>query len=139
MPFYSETAAQGRIRHTNWNLYDTRHVVYDPLGMTDRQLKAGYDRAYADFYSWRNIARGSRNHVDWARSAKHLAYSGGWKRLEPMWDRVIRKKHLRRLRPVLESVLTTVEAIRAPEAQSARFVGRMTTSSPPKTSLSTLR
>ena len=68
----------------------------------------GYDRAYRDFYSWSNIARGSRNHASLARSAKHLAYAGGWKRLEPMWDRVIRSRSLARMRPMLESVLSTV-------------------------------
>jgi hypothetical protein len=34
-----------------------------------------------------------------------VAYSGGWKRLEPMWDWVIRAKRVSNLLPVLENVL----------------------------------
>ena len=105
---FDEMERAGRLRHRDWRLYDTRTVVFEPKGMTRQQLKAGYDRAYRDFYSWSNIARGSRNHASVARSVKHLAYAGGWKRFEPMWDRVIRARRLQGMRPVLESVLATV-------------------------------
>jgi hypothetical protein len=37
---------------------------------------------------------------------RHVAYAGGWKKLEPMWDFVIRSKRVARLRPMLEAVLT---------------------------------
>src|SRR5207247_9391063 len=35
-----------------------------------------------------------------------VAYAGGWKKVEPFWDLVIRARHISRLRPMLEAVLT---------------------------------
>jgi hypothetical protein len=35
-----------------------------------------------------------------------VAYAGGWKKLEPMWDWVIRTRRVAKLRPMLEAVLT---------------------------------
>ena len=35
-----------------------------------------------------------------------VAYAGGWKKLEPFWDLVIHARHISRLRPMLEAVLT---------------------------------
>jgi hypothetical protein len=34
-----------------------------------------------------------------------MAYTGGWKKFEPMWDWVIRAKRVANLLPVLETVL----------------------------------
>jgi hypothetical protein len=36
---------------------------------------------------------------------RHVAYAGGWKRFEPLWDLVIRSKHVSRMLPLLESTL----------------------------------
>lgn len=113
-------ASAGRIWHRDWRRYDTRTVVFEPDGMTAAQLKAGYDRAYRDFYSWRSIARASTQHASLSRALKHFAYSGGWKKLEPLWDRVIRSKRLLQMRPVLESVLATVDPISAPARHEPR-------------------
>jgi hypothetical protein len=38
-------------------------------------------------------------------AARHMAYAGGWKKLEPFWNFVIRARRVRSLRPVLEAVL----------------------------------
>ncbi len=54
---YSEMAAQGRMTTSNWDLYDTRHVVYRPIGITPDRLKAGYDWAYRAFYEWGAICK----------------------------------------------------------------------------------
>lgn len=43
-------AAEGRIVDGDWNRYDTRHVVYRPLGMTPDELEVGYWRADRDYY-----------------------------------------------------------------------------------------
>ena len=46
---------------------------------------------------------------DWkipAHGDSVLLHSGGWKKLEPMWDWVIRTRRVARLRPMLEAVLT---------------------------------
>jgi len=105
--FFRTIEGQRRLLHRDWDRYDTRHVVFNPLGMTPETLDAGYWRAYRDFYRWSNLLRGSRAHADWRRGVHHFAYAAGWKRLEPLWDLVIRARRLTNMRPVLERVLST--------------------------------
>ena len=105
---YSEMAAQKRMTTSNWDLYDTRHVVYRPIGITPEALKTGYDWAYREFYRWGNIFTAARAHRSSKHSLKHLAYSAGWKKFEPAWDFVIRLKQLSQMRPMLEAVLSAV-------------------------------
>jgi radical SAM superfamily enzyme YgiQ (UPF0313 family) len=105
---YAEMAAQRRLTTGDWNLYDTRHVVYKPGGMTPRALKSGYDWAYREFYRWGNIFKAAGAHQSSKHSLKHLAYSAGWKKFEPAWDFVIRLKQLSQMRPMLEAVLSPV-------------------------------
>jgi radical SAM superfamily enzyme YgiQ (UPF0313 family) len=106
---YQEMAAQKRLTTSNWDLYDTRHVVYQPIGLTPEALKTGYDWAYREFYRWGNIFTAARAHRSSKHSLKHLAYSAGWKKFEPAWDLVIRLKQLSQLRPMLEAVLAPVK------------------------------
>jgi radical SAM superfamily enzyme YgiQ (UPF0313 family) len=96
----------GRILHNNWDLYDTRHVVYRPARLTPDDLEAGYWRAYDMFYRWRSIVRGAATKSTMIDALRHVAYAGGWKKLEPMWDVVIRARRVSSLLPVLESVLS---------------------------------
>ncbi len=105
---YSNMDAAGRIKTRNWNLYDTRHVVYTPTNLTSDALKSGYDRAYRDFYKWRNIARAALNHDTLKHSAKHFFYTTGWKKFEALWDVIIRAKRLNAMTPLLEGVLSRV-------------------------------
>jgi radical SAM superfamily enzyme YgiQ (UPF0313 family) len=105
---YSEMAARDRLTTSNWDLYDTRHVVYRPIGITPEALKSGYDWAYREFYRWGNIFTAARAHRSSKHSLKHLAYSAGWKKFEPAWDFVIRLKQLSQMRPMLEAVLSPV-------------------------------
>jgi radical SAM superfamily enzyme YgiQ (UPF0313 family) len=105
---YSEMSAQKRLTTDNWDLYDTRHVVYRPNGITPAALKTGYDWAYEEFYRWGNIFKAASAHQSSKHSLKHLAYSAGWKKFEPAWDFVIRLKQLSQLRPMLEAVLSPV-------------------------------
>jgi radical SAM superfamily enzyme YgiQ (UPF0313 family) len=105
--FFRTIDGQGRLLHRDWDRYDTRHVVFEPSGMTRGTLEAGYWHAYRSFYSWPNLFHGARNHETWQRSVHHLAYAAGWKRLEPLWDLVIRARRLTHMRPVLETVLST--------------------------------
>ena len=107
---YAEMAAQKRLTTNNWDLYDTRHVVYRPIGITPEALKTGYDWAYREFYRWGNIFKAARAHRSSKHSLKHLAYSAGWKKFEPAWDLVIRLKQLSQMRPMLEAVLSPVPA-----------------------------
>lgn len=105
--FFRTMEGQGRLLHRDWDRYDTRHVVFEPRAMSRQTLAAGYRRAYRTFYSWANIVRGSRTHPTWSRGARHLAYAAGWKRFEPLWDLVINARRLTRMRPLLETVLST--------------------------------
>jgi radical SAM superfamily enzyme YgiQ (UPF0313 family) len=102
---YDRMLEQGRIRHSDWERYDTRHVVYEPTRLTPDELEAGYWQAYRDFYSWSNIWRGARTKQTLAGQARHAAYSVGWKRLEGLWDVVIRARQVGSLRPALERIL----------------------------------
>jgi len=111
--YYKRLEREGRILHRRWDLYDTRHVVFETRGMTAEELERGYQRAYRTFYQWRNIARAAASHGRWTHRAKHLAYAGAWKRLEPMWNVVIKARRLGIMRPLLEVVLAKVEPSRA--------------------------
>jgi radical SAM superfamily enzyme YgiQ (UPF0313 family) len=98
----------GRITSSNWDDYDTRHVVYSPTLLTPNQLKEGYDQAYRDFYGWRNIARASLTHDSSKHRAKHFFYAAGWKKFEPLWDYAIKAQRLAAMTPLLEGVLSKV-------------------------------
>jgi radical SAM superfamily enzyme YgiQ (UPF0313 family) len=103
---YQRMEAQGRLLHRKWDLYDTRHVVFQTRGMTARELETGYWRAYRDFYSWRNILRGAATKETAVGSLRHAAYAAGWKKFEPLWDFVIRSRRVAYMLPLLERVLT---------------------------------
>jgi radical SAM superfamily enzyme YgiQ (UPF0313 family) len=103
---YDRIAAQGRLLHRNWDLYDTRHAVFQPAKMTPEQLEEGYWRAYRDFYRWSSIFEGAMTKPDWVGRLRHAAYAAGWKKFEPLWDFVIRAKRVAHMRPVLEKVLS---------------------------------
>lgn len=100
--------AEGRILHRNWDLYDTRQVVYRTKGLSADVLKAGYDRAYQEFYSWKNIYRASVQHERVHHIIKHFAYAGGWKKFEPLWNFIIKTKGLNQMLPLLEAILSKV-------------------------------
>jgi radical SAM superfamily enzyme YgiQ (UPF0313 family) len=99
---------QGRITSRNWDLYDTRHVVYRPARLCPEALKDGYDWAYEEFYRWSSIARASWSHGSLKHQAKHFFYAAGWKKFEAAWNLVIRARQLRLMTPMLESVLSKV-------------------------------
>jgi radical SAM superfamily enzyme YgiQ (UPF0313 family) len=98
---------EGRILHRKWELYDTRHAVFQPRRMTPEALEAGYWRAYRSFYSWDSILRAATTKESLRASIRHLAMTAAWKKCEPLWDIVIRTGLLPRCRPLLESLLGT--------------------------------
>src|SRR5438067_4253653 len=53
-----------RLLHRDWDLYDTRHVVFKPARLTGSELEAGYWRSYSDFYRWGSILRGAAANHD---------------------------------------------------------------------------
>ena len=105
---FARMQAEQRIITHDWDLYDTRHVVYRPARLTPEALKDGYDWAYREFYRWPSIARGSLSHGTLKHQAKHFFYAAGWKKFERLWDCVIRAKQLAAMTPVLEAVLSRV-------------------------------
>ena len=98
----------GRLTSRNWDLYDTRHVVFKPACMSAGDLKDGYDWAYEEFYRWSSIARASLSHGTLKHKAKHFFYAAGWKKFERLWNVVIRARQLGVMTPVLEAVLSRV-------------------------------
>jgi radical SAM superfamily enzyme YgiQ (UPF0313 family) len=125
---FASMEAAGRLLHRDWDLYDTRHAVFQPARMTPAQLEDGYRRAYRDFYRWGSILRGAAAKPDWAGRARHAAYAIGWKKCEPVWDVLIRARRVGQGLPLLERVLAGAsrEGRRAerpaPSAQLARPV-----------------
>jgi radical SAM superfamily enzyme YgiQ (UPF0313 family) len=109
---YRRMHAAGRMLHANWDLYDTRHVVYQPAKLSPPTLEAGYWRAYRDFYRWGSIVRGAQTKSTLAGQLRHIAYAAGWKKFEPLWDWVIRAKKVTYLLPVLEQVLAGLKESR---------------------------
>jgi radical SAM superfamily enzyme YgiQ (UPF0313 family) len=105
---YAHMVREGRILMRDWNLYDTRHVVYQPARLKPETLKNGYDWAYREFYRWSSIARASLHHGALKHQAKHFFYAAGWKKFEPLWDTVIRARRLALMTPLLEGVLSRV-------------------------------
>jgi radical SAM superfamily enzyme YgiQ (UPF0313 family) len=103
---FQRMEAERRLISRNWDLYDTRHVVYRPAKLSPAVLEAGYWRAYRDFYRWGSIFRGASHKETLAGKLRHVAYAGGWKKFEPMWDMVIRAKRAGAMLPVLEEILT---------------------------------
>jgi radical SAM superfamily enzyme YgiQ (UPF0313 family) len=105
---YAQMEKEGRITTRNWDLYDTRTVVYRPERLTPAALKDGYDWAYEGFYRWSSIGRASLSHGSLKHQAKHFFYASGWKKFEPLWNFIIRARQLRMMTPMLEAVLSRV-------------------------------
>jgi radical SAM superfamily enzyme YgiQ (UPF0313 family) len=110
---YARMEGEKRITTSNWDRYDTRHVVFQPARLTPAALKEGYDWAYREFYRWPCIARASLSHGSLKHQAKHFFYAAGWKKFEAAWNIVIRARQLRHMTPVLEAVLSKVTAGKA--------------------------
>jgi radical SAM superfamily enzyme YgiQ (UPF0313 family) len=120
---YARMAAEDRLTTRNWDLYDTRQVVYRPVGLSPEQLKVGYDWSYRAFYRWGSILKAASAHRSVGHRLRHAAYSAGWKKFEPAWDLVIRIRQLSQMRPLLESILSRSQPgapVRSSEPLTAR-------------------
>jgi radical SAM superfamily enzyme YgiQ (UPF0313 family) len=102
---YRRVEEQGRLLHQDWDLYDTRHVVFQPARLQPAELEAGYWWAYREFYKWGSIVRGAATKDSLRGRFRHVAYAGGWKKFEPLWDVAIRTGQVLHLLPVLEAIL----------------------------------
>jgi radical SAM superfamily enzyme YgiQ (UPF0313 family) len=121
---FKDMEKQGRIITRNWDLYDTRTVVYQTRNLTPSELESGYQWAYREFYKWTNIIKASSHHESHKHKLKHFLYSGGWKKFEPLWNFVIKTKNLNNMLPLLESILSKVNpsgrTSSRPEVENAR-------------------
>ena len=84
--------------------YDTRHAVFRPARMTRRSSS----RPATGAPTATSTAGGPSSRAAWAQPGarerlRHLAYTAGWKKLEPMWDVAIRSGQVRRFLPLLET------------------------------------
>lgn len=104
-PLFGRMQAEGRILHRDWDLYDTRHVVFQPRRLGAAQIEAGYWGAYRDFYRWGSILRGAWTKETGRGRLRHLAYAAGWKKFEPVWGLVIKAGQVSGMLPALEAIL----------------------------------
>ena len=86
-----------------------RQKIEDVFGENlTEELKSGYDWAYREYYTWKNIFKASNNHELTKHKIKHFFYTSGWKKFEPFWNLIIKNRHLNSMTPVLESILSKV-------------------------------
>lgn len=97
-----------RITTNNWDLYDTRHVVYKTKGLTADELEKGYWWSYKEFYKWSNVFKASFSHDSFKHQMKHLFYTGGWKKFEELWNVIINIGGLQKMLPLLELLLSEI-------------------------------
>lgn len=106
---YGQMKKEGRILTQDWDLYDTRHVVYKTKSLSSTELENGYRWAYKEFYKWSNILEASFSHDQFKHQMKHLFYTGGWKKFESLWNIIINVGGLKKMLPLLELLLSKVE------------------------------
>ncbi|MCT4646886.1 MAG: B12-binding domain-containing radical SAM protein [Carboxylicivirga sp.] len=118
---YSNLEREGRIMSRDWDLYDTRHVVYKSKLLSAKELEYGYNWAYQEFYKWSNVLKASLSHEQVKHQLKHLFYTGGWKKMEPLWNVIINAGGLKRMLPLLELLLSKVEYKREAQLSVAKL------------------
>ncbi|MBN1183932.1 MAG: B12-binding domain-containing radical SAM protein [Bacteroidales bacterium] len=105
---YENMDRTNRIITKDWDLYDTRHVVYKTTKLSEHELENGYWWAYNEFYKWKNIFKASFSHETIKHQLKHLFYTGGWKKFEELWNIIINVGGLKKMLPLLELLLSEV-------------------------------
>lgn len=86
-PLYQRMAAEERLLHRDWDLYDTAHVVFRPKHMSAEELAAGYAWSYRRLFGHASIWR--RRPADRRAVAPYLAMSYLYKRSNWLWHRLI--------------------------------------------------
>ena len=104
-PLFNAMRKAGRILHSNYDLYDTRHAVIKHDLLSPLELEAGYRRSYREFYKWSSIFRAAGKHESPTDRIRHFIYTASWKKLDPLWAGIIRLKRLPFATLLLEKVL----------------------------------
>jgi len=69
-PLHLRMRRENRLTSSNWDLYDTRHAVFQPVRMSGQALEAGYWRAYQEFFHGRiSSSRRYARRTPWAACA----------------------------------------------------------------------
>jgi radical SAM superfamily enzyme YgiQ (UPF0313 family) len=89
-PLFAQMEAEGRLLHRNWTLYDTGHVVFQPMHMTPEQLAQGHAWCYRRLFSHASIWR--RRPADIRAVLPYLAMSYLYKRSNRLWHWLIRHR-----------------------------------------------
>lgn len=89
-PLYAKLAAEGRILHHDWDLYDTAHAVFMPKLMAPGELEAGYARCYRRLFSYRSILR--RRPRAWRAVPAYLAMTLLYKKSNRLWSVLIKRR-----------------------------------------------
>lgn len=87
-PLFNDLDKAGRLRHKDWQQYDTAHVVFEPARMSAEELFDGYAFAYQRLFSHRSIWK--RRPSDWRAVVPYLAMSYLYKRANGMWRFLIK-------------------------------------------------
>ena len=104
-PFFRAMERERRLLHRDWERYDTRHAVIRHDHLTPEELEAGYWRSYREFYRWHNILRGASHQPSFGKALRHAGYSAAWKKVDPLWNLLIRLHRLAPASRLLEKVL----------------------------------
>jgi len=89
-PLFRQLEAEGRLRHRDWSLYDTCHVVFQPKRLSPEELYEGYAWAYRQVFSHASIWR--RRPSDPRAVPAYLAMSYLYKRSNRLWPFLIRHR-----------------------------------------------
>jgi radical SAM superfamily enzyme YgiQ (UPF0313 family) len=89
-PLYAQMKSEGRLLHTNWEKYDTAHVVFRPKHLTPEELFQGYANCYERLFSNRSIWK--RRPQDWHAVLPYLAMSFLYKRSNRLWHLLIKHR-----------------------------------------------
>jgi len=79
--------------------------VFRPLRMSPQELEEGYRWSYREFYRLGNIARNASVQTRLSARLQNFAYAFGWKKMEPVWELVVRARKLASTMPFFERVL----------------------------------
>ena len=89
-PLFRQLQREGRLLHTDWEQYDTGHVVFRPKRMSVEELAAGYVGCYRRLFSHRSIWR--RRPTDRQAVLSYLAMSYLYKKSNWLWPLLIRHR-----------------------------------------------